>query len=212
MSHVRPPSQPMLSLSCLAVLIALVWRAEIELRGWDGLFWIDYWHVAIPLGGLMWLGWIARMNRDHQQKNEILGFAAIWGILSYFVLGTTARVYFSPWHALEFEMLADAITEMKTDRGTWKGLALVGWGLTILPLYGGFRFFICFPWWVWPVGICLWSGSWLLGSLVLHVVPDRNHTDLIHALKTGWVIPFCVVAAGLPVAWGCEKFRPMSPS
>lgn len=208
----RPPPLPMISLGGLAVLIALLWRAEVELRGWEGLFWIEYWHMAIPLGGLMWLGWIARMNRAHRQMTEILGVAAIWGILNFFVLDTAARMYFSPWHALEFEMLTDAVISMKTDRGTWKALALAGWFLTIIPLYGWFRFFFRFPGWVWPVGICLWSGSWLLGSLVLHMVPDRGHTDLIHALKTGWVIPFCVIAAGLPVAWGCEKFRSISPS
>lgn len=201
MTDVRTPPRSLLSLFGVAMLIALVWRAEVELRGWDGLDWIGYWHVAIPVGGLMWLGWIARMMRGHRQFNEILGFAASWGIIAGFVLDTAARVYFSPWHALEFQMLTDAVTTMKTGRDTWMGLALAGWFLAIILLYGGFRFYFRFPWWVWPVGLGLWSGSWMLGSLVLQLVPDRGHTDLIHALKTGWMIPFCVIAVGLPVAW-----------
>jgi len=36
------------TLATIALLIALIWRLEVEFRGWDGLTWIGYFHLAIP--------------------------------------------------------------------------------------------------------------------------------------------------------------------
>ncbi len=51
-----------------AILVALVWRVEVELRGWDGLGWIGYNHLAIPLGGLLFLASLRLRQKTARQK------------------------------------------------------------------------------------------------------------------------------------------------
>ena len=72
-------------------------------------------------------------------------------------------------------------------------------GASILALYGGYCCFFRFPPAVWLTGFVLWLASWHLGMIVISILPERGYHDLIHSLKTGWMIPFCVVAVGLPI-------------
>lgn len=41
---------PLISLLFLAVFLGLLWRIEVEVHGWQGLIWVSYFHVAVPVG------------------------------------------------------------------------------------------------------------------------------------------------------------------
>ncbi len=43
----------------VALLAGLLWRAEVEWHGWAGLTWLDHFHWAVPIGVLLFLGWLA---------------------------------------------------------------------------------------------------------------------------------------------------------
>ena len=177
-----------------AFLVALIWRIELELRGWDGLGWISYTHLAIPVGGLLFLGWIWLVSRSDERATKIIGLFAIWGAVAWLVLDFAASAYFvgGPTAIAYMMRLGDLF-----DHIHWLAPAI--WGAAILALYVGYRSLFRFPPVVWLAGFSLWMASWHLGLIVITIAPERGHHDLIHSLKTGWMIPFCVLAVGLPV-------------
>ena len=83
------------------------------------------------------------------------------------------------------------------DHVSW--LAPMIWGASILALYVGYRVLFPFSLGSWVIGFALWMASWHLGLTMISIIPERGSPDLIHSLKTGWMIPFCVLAVGLPV-------------
>ena len=192
--------RPTHTLLITAFLIALVWRIEVELRGWDGLGWIGYTHLAIPLGGLLFLGWVWLATRSHAHALKIIGLVAIWGTSAWFVLDYAARAYFVGGPAaIAFMMTLGAVF----DHVHW--ISPVIWGASILALYGGYSVFFRFSPFIWFSGFWLWMCSWHLGLIMIPFVPERGYHDLIHSLKTGWMIPFCVVAVGMPVLTLMQK-------
>ncbi len=186
--------KPARTLLIAAFLIALLWRLEVELRGWDGLTWLGYFHISIPLGGLLFLGWIRFVTRSDERSTKIVGFVTIWGLIVSFVLDYAASVYFvGGAAAMGYVMTLGALF----DYVHW--LSPMVWGASILALYAGYRCFFRFSPAVWIIGFVLWLASWHLGLIVVSILPERGYHDLIHALKTGWLIPFCVIAVGLPI-------------
>jgi hypothetical protein len=187
-------TRPAHTLLITALLIALVWRIEIELRGWAGLGWIGYSHVAIPLGGLLFMGWVWLVLRSHVHTPKIIGLVAIWGILAWLLLDYTVSAYFvGGMTATGYMMALGALF----NHIYWLSPAI--WGASILCLYCGYSFLFRFPPFVWLSGFVLWMGSWHFGLIVISIAPERGYHDLIHSLKTGWMIPFCVAAVGLPI-------------
>ena len=186
--------KPAYTLIITSLLIAFIWRIEVELRGWGGLNWIEYTHLAIPLGGLLFLGWIWSVTRSLKQSPKIIGLVAIWGTLAWFLLDLAASAYFvgGPG-SITYMMNMGALF----NHVYWLSPAV--WGAAILALYTGYRCFFKFSPLVWLIGFILWMGSWHFGLLVISTIPERGNPDLIHSLKTGWMIPFCVAAVGLPV-------------
>jgi hypothetical protein len=177
-----------------ALLIALVWRVEVELRGWDGLGWLGYTHLAIPLGGMLFLGWVWLVSRSQEHAPKVIGLAAIWGTLAWCILDYAASAYFVGGLAATGYMITLGAL---FDHVCWLSPAI--WGASILALYAGYSLIFRFPPFVWLGGFVLWTGSWHLGLLVISIVPERGYPDLIHSLKTGWMIPFCVIAVGMPI-------------
>ncbi|MBN8456237.1 MAG: hypothetical protein J0M04_00130 [Verrucomicrobia bacterium] len=177
-----------------AILVALIWRVEVELRGWDGLDWIGYRHLAIPLGGLLFLGWVWLVSRSHDHSPKIIGLVAIWGVIASFILHYAASAYFvGGMTAISYMMTLGALFY----HVHW--LSPVIWGTSILALYAGYRLLFRFPPSMWLGGFVLWMGSWHFGLIVIIILPERGYEDLIHSLKTGWMIPFCVAAVGMPL-------------
>ena len=177
-----------------AILVALIWRVEVELRGWDRLDWIGYTHLAIPLGGLLFLGWVRLVSRSHEYSPRIIGLVAIWGVIAWFILEYAASAYFVGGMTATSYMISLGALFYHVY---W--LSPVIWGSSILALYAGYRLLFRFPFFVWLGGVVLWMGSWHLGLIVIFILPERGYDDLIHSLKTGWMIPFCVSAVGMPL-------------
>lgn len=192
--------KPIYSLIILALLISAIWRAEVELRGWDGLKWLEYFHLAIPLGGLLFIGWILLVAKSVPRFWQITGLFIGWGLAASVILDFAASAYFvgGPT-AMGYSMMLGPLFEQIY----WVSPLI--WGLSILSLYSGFRLLFHFPISLWITGFFLWTLSWHLGLIAITLIPERGHNDLIHSLKTGWMIPFCVIAVGLPIAYLANK-------
>jgi len=189
-----------MTLVAISILIALIWRLEVEFRGWDGLTWLGYFHLAIPIGGLLFLGWICLAARSSPLLSRIVAVVAVWGVATSFVLDYAASAYFvgGP-SAIGFSMMLGPVF----DHIHW--VAPLIWLASLLVLYSGYRRIFRFPSSTWIIGTILWVCSWHIGLLAITVLPERGYEDLIHSLKTGWMIPFCVIAVGLPVLYTPQK-------
>ena len=61
----------------VAFVIALAWRIEVEWRGWHGLGWIGYTHLAIPFGGMLFLAWVWWASKSHEHGAKIVALVAL---------------------------------------------------------------------------------------------------------------------------------------
>lgn len=188
--------KPIHTLIFISLLIAAIWRVEVEAHGWESLTWLEYPHMAIPVGGAIFLAWIFYIARTSVFLPRILLVAFVWGTLASFILNFAASSFFvgGPTSILYAMYLGKLFEHM-----VW--ISPLIWGASILVLYAAYRWFFRFPRPIWIVGFGLWMGSWHLGLLMITVLPERGYHDLVHALKTGWMIPFCVIAVGLPLTY-----------
>lgn len=76
-----PPLVPrhLVELVLLAFGLAALWRAEVEWHGWAGLTWLGYAHLAVPVGALLFLAWLAqtRIVAEGGRRFGLLGIAVL---------------------------------------------------------------------------------------------------------------------------------------
>ena len=191
-------SKAFVSLLFLAIAAAFAWRLEIELRGWDGLQWLGYFHISVPFGIGAFLSWVALFSRNEGWKPVIA--AALWATLSSYILAVAAYFYFIEGPralALVLQWGESGFRRFLVARTIVMPILWISAAVVIYRIYGNWYRISRITW---LTGIGLWMGSWPLGLAIISIIPERGSADLIHALKTGWIIPFLVIAAGLPVA------------
>ena len=151
-----------LSLLIVSVFIAIVWRVEIELRGWDGLNWAGYHHIAVPLGGLIFAVWMWSQPVEESSRRKLVAMFLIWGLTAALVLEQVARVCFDSWLQMFFELSQAQVA------------VIVGliWTAAILVLYALYRIVIDLPGRVWVAGPLMWLGSWWFGFLIITILPE----------------------------------------
>ena len=202
----NPAPIGLLSLIALSFLLAFLWRLEIEVRNWQGLFWVEYFHLAVPVGGTLFLGWVAWISHRTPLPRSVILLVAAWGLVSMFTLDHLLVSYFGRWSFFYLSFFLSGLPE---------GLAVplllaafwIFWLAHIVVLYAGYRRFFSFPKKTWLIGCSAWTFSWFLGLIVITILPEKGYHDLIHSFKTGWMIPFCVWGVGLPIATFSDQHR-----
>jgi|GEM_PF-2382368 len=209
----RRSAWPLTSLLLLALACGVGWRLELEWRtGWASLEWINVFHWAIPVGLAGFIAWtlaVTRVRRPALFAAALLGFASV----GYVLLDFIARFFFQGGVAFLFIVLLDRIPGGRSLLSNPQFTASPG-GL----LFGIYGFMGSF-WILFPLVFCLlcrafgFSIRWplIVFSCVLFVlswpaavylrsfIETIGSDDLIHALKSGFVIPFLVVSLGLPI-------------
>ncbi len=181
------------SLLFVALLCGAVWRAELEWKwGWAGLTWAWQLYWAFPLGILSFIAWTAFVVRPlHPWRYSVV-------LGSFF---TAAFVGF--WHGLETVFV---VWRMPPPESIIRRTQLVALSLPVLwalmPVAFGWlcRLFgarVHFGLHLLSSG--LFIASWPLAVWLLDVVDHRGGADLIHALKSGFVIPLLVFSLGVPL-------------
>lgn len=179
-------------LLALAVGCGVLWRAEVEYRGWEGLTWLTYEHLAVPIGAAAFLLWVARSDAAPRGRRRVAflvvaaGYAALalglveWALAVLFVTGPMAFPLLgaSPWHV--FGPVVVAVLGVPT-------------GAFLVARAFGARL----PWRGLPVSLALAVAAGPAGLVVLQVL-EPDHADDIHVVKTGAAIPFVVLALGVP--------------
>lgn len=169
------------TLVAVGVTAGIAWRVELERRfRWDSLLWISKFHWTVPVAMALFIVWAACFA---PVRNRV-GFA---GALMAFVF---------PGYLAATVALQAAFGRF----GSGFVIALVLWLAIPSALCLLYRLFGV------PITILktlgatlLFAGSWPIAIYVRRFFEDRGGSDTIHALKSGFVIPFLVIALGLPL-------------
>lgn len=182
----------LLSLAVVGLMGAAGWRLEVEYHGWAGLTWLGYFHWAIPFGVALFVLWAALVSdvRGPARRAALaasLALAALplygltlWALSQRFITGPTAFVarspFWEPWLALAFLVLpvipaaAALIARRFGIRRSWRRLL---------------------------VAVGLWYAGPVIAIALLRATEHRGAYDLIHTIKSGFVVPFLVGALGV---------------
>ncbi len=202
--------RPLDLLIAISVLSAAIWYAEVWLRGWAGLDWISYFHLALPAGLTMFLFWVTHQAdfrgpiRPYLFLAGIAGFSGVsyllirWGIYSH---------YGSAWAGL-------MVPESLSPSLRWLVMNSIYFTVTLIPpafwlisrLFG-----IRLRLRNLALGLSLYLLAIPSAILVLHLIPHPGHADALHALKTGFCIPLLMIGLGLPFCYrGEQQIAPAS--
>ncbi len=179
----------------VAILSALLWRAEIELRwGWTSLSWIAdnfYSAPAICLLFSIWLYFVPCSRPNEKIPRSVLAFAG--GLLGYLIYqnsfgaiyGTVGLGLFLP-----FWVAAASLVFLVVP------LAICAVAYWFTPYFQR-RYFILTP--------LLFAAAFPIAIFLLWITDHRGGPNTIHAIKSGFVFPFLLIAAGLPFLGGRPK-------
>jgi hypothetical protein len=202
--------KPARTLVALALAAGLAWRAELEMRGgWPGLTWIGYFHFAIPVfvgAFIFWSTVVAPVRRRAWFGCVLAALACVGAGASW--LAIYLRNIGGPNGLIFLINLGGGPDgDFALGMRRFKMLFWLSYGVwPLIPL----SFCVCcrhfgvaVTWRRAALSAALFVASWPLAVAVrwcvgLVVVVPGYH-DLIHALKSGYVIPFLMLSLGLPL-------------
>ncbi len=171
-----------------------MWRLEIEYHGWAGLTWIKYPHYSIPLGVIFFLTWVNfQVKPINTYKRIRINLIALIFVYLVFTLIKISLFYNNVGgsSALGFMMLPN-----------WLIIFILFSYLLLLPLlsvgtYSILRIFsiqIRTRYLLYSI-VCIYSSIPVSLFITRYIFPyERN---LIHAIKTGVIIPFITFSVGI---------------
>ena len=197
-------------LLAVSLLCGILWRFEVEAHGWSGLTWLSYTHLAIAAGVQIFLIWLWNASPFSLPTRRV-GFvvaSAAWLLGGGLILQILVRAYFdSGPQSISWNVV---LGESFTHQLSWVGP--LGWIIFPVPLFALWSFFLRMERKGLVLGTIIWSLCWHFGLLMLFMLSERGDEDLIHALKTGWMIPFAVFGLGFPILFSKDKSIAANPN
>lgn len=190
---------PILTLLMVGTLSAILWRVEVEYHGWEGLIWVSYFHWAIPCGVLLFATWLCFFCGVKPFKKRVLfvSIFILFSAVSYVLTYDSVTVYYSGWIGLielpwwywirlyliylivpSVSILFLVISRLFSDSVTLRRSVL---SLSVYAL-------------AFPVAI-----------LLLEITQHRGRPDVLHAIKSGFVIPFLILSLGIPFVFKSDN-------
>lgn len=196
---------PIISLTILSIIAGLLWRLEVEYHGWTGLIWLSYFHLAVPIGFILFLVWGNYFINLELKKRILLNvLAIIYGVLIYYGLGTSLTYNFTGGPS-------GFLLVMQTSK--WK-LNLIRFSIFfIIPFIPVGTYLILKIFSKKPklkylmlsiVGITI---SIPLSVLILELLRHKGGQDIIHSIKSGVLIPLWIFSIGLLIIGQETKTR-----
>ncbi|MFO1489641.1 MAG: hypothetical protein U1F77_17870 [Kiritimatiellia bacterium] len=193
------------TLGAVALVAAAMWRIELEIHGWGGLDWIGYFHCAIPAGYVLFLGWVGRYAPVQSRPRKI------WLLLA---LGITACAWFLVVnYAAYFRFVGGPVFLMLMMHFGEENVMLIHrMSVLAIPLTP-FAFLLvlyCFGlrpgWRRITTSLFIYCLSFPVSIQMLDMIPPPGEADFLHAIKSGFVIPFLVVGLGVLVGTPLKTF------
>lgn len=183
-----------LTLLVIASLAGVLWRVEVELHGWAGLTWLTYFHVAIPISiGLFiaWAAWAAPVS-GWRERAGLVAALCVLAPPGYLATSTALSIVFAAGpSAMSLLMSFSSPVEMVLVSLVLLAAPLLA-VLLIARLSGA-----AVGWRRAAAALCLAAIAWPAATVPLRLLEHRGGADLLHALKSGFVVPPVVVAFGL---------------
>lgn len=167
----------------------------MELRGWGGLKWLSYYHLAIPIGVGLFGGWLALCSNLPSLKQRcrlvgwfLLGFIPLYEVLRlslslFFVTGPSAFTLAATFSFLGFSILRWSILVI------YPGILLLFW---IVAKQFGFRL----DQRTYLASAGFYLGAWFF-AMILNPVTGAP-ADAIHKVKSGNLLLFMTIGLGIP--------------
>jgi hypothetical protein len=177
---------PLTSLILVAILCGVLWRAELEWRwGWAGLSWAWQFYWAFLVGAVGFTSWAIAVAQPLKRLR--------FGCALTVMFALTLEVF---WTLLGFTFdrfrLPPVWFIVFTIPVLWALVPLMfGW----ICRWHGIRLHFGFH----LLSSMLFVASWPAAVWLLDVVDHRGGPDLIHALKSGFVIPLLAFSLGFPL-------------
>ena len=179
-------------LCVIGIASGALWWCEVQLHGWTGLIWLEYFHWAIPAGVagcLAWLYFECGIVGRWKHPAFILCMAILLAVL-YEVTHRSLVDHFNYWNWESF----DPPWWQQSRNSILLVFPLIPILLWSLSMLFGLRFRI-------PgvlAGFAIYYGSVSLAIACIHITGYQGYPDPIHAIKTGFIAPFLIVGIGLP--------------
>lgn len=183
------------SLIIVALACGILWRVEVEYHGWKGLIWLSYFHYAIPVGFglfLLWVNWIVSTNWKTRMG------------LNLFLIGCSLLLYYALEKTFIYNYsrgpLAMALYFLtpKWQFYLYRYLIIIAILIVIPGAYFILRINnLYLPKAYFGISVLGFIAAIPVSLLILSVSNHKGGSDIIHAFKSGVVIPFLVVSLGI---------------
>jgi len=186
-----------IGLVAVALVAGTAWRIEVERGDAADMWWISYFHWAVPVGCLLFVGWATAVSASLARVTRVTLALALVGV-SFAGMGLaerSLRVLLAPFY------VAQPLSGWDL---AWYVAAAVF--LAAVPLLVAMvaRFArLRVTWGRLIVSEAIWLASPLAAMGVIAVFFPHGHAghpygpDFAHAIKTGFVVPPLVVSLGI---------------
>jgi hypothetical protein len=180
----------------LAVLSGVAWRLELEARWtWNSLAWIGGFHQVVPVSVGLFILWTSWCVGNHRPQFVLALVALALGAYWFAELILTLAFAAGPT-GMAMMVFADQPSLVAL---TMRAAPLL-WGLVPLAFHLLCRGFgVPVRWWAVALGALGFIVSWPLAVAVRPLFDHAGSSDALHALKSGFVIPFLMLSMGLPL-------------
>ena len=194
------------TLGAVALVAAVMWRIELEIHGWGGLDWIGYFHLAIPAGFVLFLGWVGRYAPIQSRLRRIMLLLALGIAASAWYVVLLHAFYF------HYQIGGPSFIWLVENLGEERFLlfqSMSAWTIPITPI-AFLLVLYCFGlrpgWRRISTAIFIYCLSFPVSIQMLDMIPHPGGADFLHAIKSGFVIPFLVVGLGVLVGPPLQTF------
>lgn len=205
------------TLAAIAVGSGFAWRIELESQGWEGTRWVYRTHLAFPIAMAVFAAWsIAVAAFVHRVRGWrialLVALFAVIAVAAYFAIRGVLLFAFGGWGGglLSMELAAGPqhvadiprfLTLPQANEVLFRDLVFwCVWLVPTLAMWGALRAAgVRSPIWSVPVSAAVQFWAWPVSIWLLAISDARGGSDPAHALKSGLVIPFLVLAVGIPL-------------
>jgi len=185
----------LISLLTVGLLSAAIWWKEVQLRGWDGLQWAGYFHLAVPVGATLFLAWLS----FHCAISTIAKRVVYLILVTAFIAGAYLVAEWSLcWHFGAHQVWMPFNEWPFVLKLSLFSIYFTFPAIPILLFCLSWCFGIKFQKIGLAVGLITYGLAVPAAILIIYLVNHRGYPDSIHAIKTGFCIPFLMVGLGLP--------------
>lgn len=186
--------KPMISLLIISILSGLFWRVELQLHGWRGLGWLNYFHFSLPIILGLLLVWINSITELSLIKRIFYNITFLVALAIVLIGAFLSVSYYNPkiiGAALYINYGKNAALITKT---IWIG------SIILTPLMFALLSKIALQEINWKritIGSVLYWFSFPIAMALIWLFNHKGLPNYLNAIKSGIVFPFLILGIGI---------------